>query len=176
MKKVIVFGASSSKQSINQQFAVWAGDQLGGIDIQELKISEYEAPLYSIDRETEGGIPEIIMNFKSKIEKTDGVIISLAEHNGNFTAAFKNLFDWLSRVGKSVWEDKPMLLLSTSPGGRGGKGVMAIAMGGFPHAGGNIVGSYSLPSFAQNFDNGIVNSGELAAFNGQLELFKQKFT
>jgi chromate reductase, NAD(P)H dehydrogenase (quinone) len=52
-----------------------------------------------------------------------------------------------------------MLLLATSPGGRGGATVLEIAKGRFPHMGGNIIADFSLPSFGQNFlDDTIVNS------------------
>ena len=174
MKKVIVFGASNSKQSINQQLAIWAANQLSGIAIQEIHLSDYEAPIYSIDRETTDGFPAVIMDLKNEIKQADALIISLAEHNGNFTAAFKNIYDWLSRTDRSVWNDMPMLLLATSPGKGGGSGVLALALKGFPYAGGNIVGSYSLPSFQQSFDtNGITDPKALKEFNKQLDLLKK---
>ena len=51
-----------------------------------------------------------------------------------------------------------MLLLSTSPGARGGQSVLDIALARFPYMGGNIVGSMSFPSFYDNFKDGeIVN-------------------
>jgi NAD(P)H-dependent FMN reductase len=27
-------------------------------------------------------------------------------------AAFKNIFDWMSRIDKNVWQNKPMLLMA----------------------------------------------------------------
>jgi chromate reductase len=174
MKKVIAFGASSSNTSINQRLAVWAASQVDGVEIKELNLNDYEAPLYSVDAESDTGFPQLIQDFKSEINSADGIVISLAEHNGNFTAAFKNLYDWLSRMDRSVWNNAPMLLLSSSPGPGAGSGAMAIATRGFAHAGGNIVGSYSLPSFMQNFnETGISNTEARAAFNTQLALFQQ---
>ena len=46
-----------------------------------------------------------------------------------------------------------MLLLSTSPGGRGGKGVMDAALVRFPIHGAEIIEHFSLPKFNENFDD-----------------------
>ena len=52
-----------------------------------------------------------------------------------------------------------MLLLATSPGARGGSSVLDIATKRFPFQGGIVKGSFSLPSFNDNFDTekGITN-------------------
>ena len=95
------------------------------------------------------------------IESADGFIISLAEHNGAYSTAFKNAFDWLSRINGKVWRDKPMLLLSTSPGARGGETALNIALGRFPYMGGNIIGSMPFPSFFDNFKENEITNQEL---------------
>jgi NAD(P)H-dependent FMN reductase len=85
-------------------------------------------------------------------------VVSLAEHNGAYSSAFKNAYDWLSRIEGKVWRNKPMILLSTSPGGRGGQTVLEIALEKFPRMGANIIGSMSFPSFYDNFkDDNIVD-------------------
>jgi len=53
-----------------------------------------------------------------------------------------------------------MLLLSTSPGPRGGATVMEAAKATFPRMGADLRGSLSLPSFYDNFD---ANQGVLHA-------------
>jgi hypothetical protein len=45
-----------------------------------------------------------------------------------------------------------MLLMAASPGGRGGAGVLEAATKRFPLHGGNIVETFSLPFFNDNFD------------------------
>ena len=52
-----------------------------------------------------------------------------------------------------------MLLMASSPGARGGKSVLEIATDRFPRHDVNLVGTFSLPSFYENFDevNGIIN-------------------
>jgi len=46
-----------------------------------------------------------------------------------------------------------MLLMATSPGGRGGASVLGAASTGFPFMGGNIIETFSLPSFHNNFSD-----------------------
>lgn len=76
----------------------------------------------------------------------------MAENNGNYSVAFKNVFDWSSRIEKDVFQHKPMLLLATSPGGRGGSSVLGIAETLFPRYGAEIKATFSLPAFGSNFD------------------------
>lgn len=150
--KILAFAASSSSVSINRQLAEYAASLAEECEVETLDIHDYEMPLYRHDREEEGGIPQLAHDFLAKIGEADALIVSFAEHNGAYTAAFKNLFDWCSRVGREVWQGKPMLLLATSPGGRGGKGVLEFAVGAVPRFGGNLVGHLSVPSFESNFD------------------------
>ena len=158
-KKIIAFGASSSKQSINKQLATFAANQFQNVTIEIIDLNDYEMPIFSVDKEKENGIHPLAQEFYSKLGSADLIIISFAEHNGNYSAAFKNIFDWTSRVNMNVFQDKPMFLLATSPGPRGGSTVLEIAKNRFPFQGGIVKGSYSLPSFGENFDaeKGITN-------------------
>jgi len=111
-------------------------------------------PIYSIDREEIDGFPKQAIKFIEHVSTSDAIIISFAEHNGSYTAAFKNIFDWISRLEKPTWSDKPMLLLATSLGGRGAQTVLDTAKNSFPHQGGQVIASFSLPSFYKNFNEG----------------------
>ena len=80
-------------------------------------------------------------------------MVSLSEHNGTYSTAFKNVFDWNSRIkGRKVWNDIPMFLMATATGPRGGLGVLEAASKRFPLHGGNIVDTFTLPFFNDNFD------------------------
>ncbi|NNE28240.1 MAG: NAD(P)H-dependent oxidoreductase [Saprospiraceae bacterium] len=173
MKNILAFGASSSRHSINRQFAAFAAQQIPEAMVDLLDLNDYEMPIYSIDREKETGIPELAKEFKQKILDTDGIIISFAEHNGAYSAAFKNIFDWISRIDGNVWAEKPMLLLSTSPGGRGGKTVLDIAVAKFSRMNPKVTGSFSLPSFKKNFsgESGILDIPLREDFNQKLKAF-----
>jgi len=49
--------------------------------------------------------------------------------------------------------------MATSPGGRGGATVLEMAKHNLPYSGGNVVATFSLPGFYENFDDskGIIN-------------------
>ncbi|MDO4224959.1 MAG: NAD(P)H-dependent oxidoreductase, partial [Bergeyella zoohelcum] len=105
-------------------------------------------------RQTENGIPQQAQQFAEKVDTADLVIMSLAEHNGSYTVAFKNIFDWISRIpSRTAWNNTPLFVMATSPGGRGGAGVLQAATQSFPHYGGNVVESFSLPFFCEKFDS-----------------------
>ena len=151
-KKIIAFGASSSKQSINKQLATFAANQFQNASVEILDLNDYEMPIFSIDKEKENGIHPLAQEFYSKLGSADLILISFAEHNGNYSSAFKNILDWTSRINAKTFQEKPMLLLATSPGARGGSSVLDIATKRFPSQGGIVKGSFSLPSFYENFD------------------------
>jgi NAD(P)H-dependent FMN reductase len=155
MKKIIAFGASSSKESINHTLAKFTADQLKNVEVEILDLNDFEMPIYSIDRENQDGIHPKAQEFIQTIQNADGIIISFAEHNGIFTAAYKNVYDWASRIEQRVWGDKQMLLMATSPGGRGGSSVLNFATTMYQYSNPNVVGSFSLPSFYQNFNTSL---------------------
>ncbi len=163
-RKIIAFGASSSRRSINKKLATYAGTLLDNAKVEVLDLNDYELPLFSIDREDQMGQPELAQAFLKKITECDGIIISFAEHNGAYSAAYKNLYDWISRIQPKVYRDKPMVLLSTSPGGRGGKSVLELALGQVPRFGGQVKASVAVPSFGENFDveAGVISNDEIA--------------
>lgn len=172
-RKILAFGASNSKKSINRKLATYAAQQMADAEITLLDLNDFEMPIYSIDRENESGVPALASDFKQLIKEADGLIISFAEHNGAYTVAFKNVMDWMSRLEGSVWEDKPMLLLATSPGGRGASSVLALASNSFKHRNNNSIISFSLPTFHKNFSEevGIMDEVLSNQFQEQLHLF-----
>ncbi|MDH3633210.1 MAG: NAD(P)H-dependent oxidoreductase [Gammaproteobacteria bacterium] len=164
MKKVIAFGASNSSRSINKKLVTYAISLLDDVDVEVLDLNDYEMPLFSVDREDVLGQPDLAKAFLQKIADCDGLIISFAENNGTYSAAYKNLYDWVSRIQPKVYRDKPMVLLSTSPGGRGGKSVLELALSQIPRFGGLVKASVAVPSFGENFDieAGVITNDEIA--------------
>ncbi|MEL6810159.1 MAG: NAD(P)H-dependent oxidoreductase [Bacteroidota bacterium] len=175
MKKVIALGGSNSKNSINKTLAIYTANKIQSVEAKIIDLNDYELPLYGVDFETENGIPENALKLNSQIESADGLVISLAEHNGSYTASFKNTVDWLSRIDVKVWKDKPMLLLATSPGGRGGKTVLQSAKDYFPYLGGNVTADFSLPNFYDSFlEDEIINDELKTELNHKIQLFEQQ--
>ena len=156
LMKLLAFAASSSSKSINKQLATYAASQVkhsDGVDIEILDINDYELPLFSEDREAQLGQPQQAQDFLAKLAQADAIIISFAEHNGYYSAAYKNLFDWTSRIERKLYQNKPMLLLSTSPGPGGAGTVLAAAIAAAPFFAGDVKASLSIPSFYDNFDS-----------------------
>ena len=85
----------------------------------------------------------------------------MAEHNGSYTVAFKNIFDWSSRLESTVFRDKPLLLMATSPGARGGQSVLKAGSERFSLMGAKELISFSFPSFYDNFKEGKIIHKEL---------------
>lgn len=175
MKNIVVIGGSNSKKSINKEFASYAAEQLNDVVLTVVDLNEFKLPLYGIDLETDQGIHSEAKRLSGVFDWADGFIISLAEHNGAYSAAFKNAFDWLSRINGKVWREKPTLLLATSPGGRGGQTVLQIASNSFPHLGAKVTGTLSLPSFHENFKDGeIVNKEFKSKLMKEVEQFQEQ--
>ncbi len=177
MKKIITIGASSSKNSINKTLANYVGHSLHDVEVINVDISNFNnTPIFSVDREKAEGAPKEILDLNTLLKSVDGFVVSFAEHNSSYAAGYKNVLDWISRQGGKIFNEKPTLLLSTSPGGRGGSSVLASALATYGHMGANISGSFSLPSFFDNFtEAGVTNESlktdlakEISAFQNKL--------
>ena len=96
--KVVGFAGSSSKNSINKKLVEYALSLFEHVETEVLDLNDFEVEIYSVDKERELGIPEKIKTFSSKIDEASLLVISLAEHNGSYSASFKNIYDWLSRI------------------------------------------------------------------------------
>lgn len=174
--KILVFGASNSKHSINKQFAFFVASNLVNVKWQLVDLNDYASPLYSVDLQRKIGVHESALKFHELIKHNDAIVISLAEYNGLHTSAFKNLWDWLSRIPMekpmNIWGGKPMFLLSTSPSQRSMSNVLKVSKELFPFFGANIIADFHLPSFNHFFKDGkIIHEECLAAF----EIAKKQF-
>lgn len=167
--RILAFAASTSSRSINKQLVNYAAALLNegligpDVTVDVIDIGSYEMPIYSADRQDNDGIPEPAHRFLAEIAASDALIISFAEHNGYYTAAYKNLYDWVSRLDRKVYQEKPMVMFSTSPGGRGGARVLEVAMAVAEGQGAGVRAGLSVPHFNENFDiaTGRLVAGEL---------------
>ena len=173
MKKIVAFGASSSIKSINKTLARYTLSQVNNSIHVILDLNDFEMPIYSVDREKKEGIPKLAYKFKKILKTADGIIISFAEHNGAYTAAFKNIFDWISRIEKDVWFNKPMLLMATSNGSNGASSVLHMAHSRISRGNTNKIPYFSLPNFNKNFnkDLGIMDENLNKKFIDALSIF-----
>ncbi len=174
MKKIIALGGSNSKNSINKTLATYAASKIEGVQVNIIDLNDFELPLYGADFEAEHGIPENATKLNDILKSGDGFIVSLAEHNGSYAAAFKNMIDWLSRIDLKIWNDKPMLLLATSSGARGAQTVLQTAKSFFPYLGAKVIIDFSLPSFYDNFSENEISKKDLKeTLNQSIQIFEQ---
>ncbi|PKH67448.1 NADPH-dependent FMN reductase [Flavobacterium sp. ALD4] len=172
--KIIAFGASPSKNSINKKLATYAAGLFENGEVEVLDLNSYRMPVFSVDIEEEMGEHPLAQKFLDKIAGANILVVSMAENNGNYSVAFKNVFDWCTRINAKVFQEKPMLLMATSTGAKGGVNVLGIAKDAFPYYGGNIKATFLLPSFDVNFDieNGKISNPE---FDKQLKEIVRNF-
>ncbi|NND31545.1 MAG: NAD(P)H-dependent oxidoreductase, partial [Saprospiraceae bacterium] len=120
MKKILALAGSNSSKSINYQLLNYTVSLIHNCEINVLDIRNWIIPIYSVDMDGDKFTPKEINSLMSLAGEFDGFIISTPEHNSGPTAFFKNITDWLSRRSDKVFMDKPVLLMSASPGRRGG--------------------------------------------------------
>lgn len=149
--KILAFAGSTSSTSINRELVKFVLKDFQDDEINLIDLNDFDMPVFSVDREKKG-FPDEAHHFLKVIEECDAIICSLAEHNRSYSGAFKNVFDWASRINVKVFQNKPMLLMSTSPGGYGGGNVMNTAKTFFPQFGADVKETFSLPKFYENFD------------------------
>ena len=171
MKKILAFAGSNNSKSINHQLVTFAAALLEDVEVEVLDIRTWDVPIYSIDMDPDV-TPSLINDLIERIAKADGFIISSPEHNGGPSAFLKNILDWLSRRSKKVFTNKPMLLMSTSPGGGGGANHLGSLVKGLPYQGAKITSTFSLPSFNDNMKDGNMTDEYVSQLKENLDLLK----
>lgn len=172
MKKILAFAGSTSSTSINKKLATFAAENLENTHFDIIDLRDFPMQIYSSDAE-KNGFPENAKKFSALLDNYDGFILSLAEHNGSYSAAFKNIYDWSSRINSKVFRDKPLLLMATSPGQRGGFSVLEAGADRFSRMGASKVILFSLPNFNDNFKDGkIINNSSLSSLKEKVYQFE----
>ena len=173
MKKIIAFTGSNNPNSINEKLVQSIIKKFPDQNIEFIDLKKINVPIYSQDIE-QNGIPKPIKKLFQLFTEADAFIIASPEHNGLPSAFLKNTIDWLSRIDQRFFGEKPVLLLSTSPGPTGGKTHLQILEKLVLRWGALFVDQYSLGSFDQNFDKStltIINPQE----NKKLEITMEAF-
>lgn len=177
MAKILAFAGSNSSTSINLQLVKYTAAQIENQDVRILDMTRYPFPMYSSDTEKQKGFSNSLVEFKNEFAQVDGVILSVNEHNGNISAYFKNIMDWLSRLERNFLADKPILLMSASPGKGGAKSALGRAEQMLPYFGGKVVATFSLASFHQNLTKEGFATTEIATEHAAaLQTFLQNLT
>jgi chromate reductase, NAD(P)H dehydrogenase (quinone) len=73
-----------------------------------------DVPAYDEDLD---GIPPAVATLRSKIARSDAVLIATPEYNASVPGALKNALDWASRpFADNVLRNKPVAVIGASPG------------------------------------------------------------
>lgn len=162
--KILAFSGSNSSKSINQQLINCVVKYINQSEVEVISLRDYEAPIYSIDKEVGDGFPVEMKLLKQKMLEADAFLISTPEHNSNIPAVLKNTIDWLSRMGDKVFQNKPTIFLSTSPGKRGGISALTYLVENMPRHGAQVIGSHAVSSFNEKVTDGkLINSEDETA-------------
>lgn len=152
--KVLAFATSNSLTSINKQLVQYATSLFNDANVQVeiIDLNDFEMDIYRPDREDQNGIPKKAIAFYDKITAADALIISFAEYNGSYTAAYKNIFDWASRIDMKLYQNKPTMVMGASPGPRGAMKVLQFTQEIAPFFAMDIKSCISIPEFHQHFN------------------------
>ena len=150
--KIIAFSGSNSSTSINQTLLQIIQDNFKEYPIDLLDLRQLDLPIFSVDIERNEGYPEALKELIDQLKQADALLLALPEHNGFPTAFFKNLIDWMSRMDKQFLGNNPTVLLSTSPGSKGGANALERVAPSFKYWGAEVVGQYSVPFFKEAYD------------------------
>jgi NAD(P)H-dependent FMN reductase len=177
MASILAFAGSNSSTSINFSLVKYTASLLEEHEVRVMNMANMPFPMYSQDIEKEKGFSNSIVELKEDIQAADGLIISVNEHNGNPSAYTKNLLDWLSRLDRNFLSGLKILLMATSPGARGGQGSLKVVEALIPRFGGEVVTTFLLPSFRENFDpdTGITNPELARLHQAALTQFLSQF-
>jgi chromate reductase, NAD(P)H dehydrogenase (quinone) len=127
MKLLLIAGsARNGAFSVKLRDAARAIADAAGAETSVLDLRELTLPLYDGDIEASQGVPAGAATLRDAIREHDALVIVTPEYNGFPTPLVINAFDWLSRLkdGLAATTDKPVALLSSSPGALGGLRAM----------------------------------------------------
>lgn len=148
MKRILAFSGSNSSRSINQKLVEYVITLVQSCEVTLINLADFPLPIFNLDIEEKEGIPEKAYELKDIFDLHDGFIIAVPEHNSSMPSFFKNIIDWLSRIEKSFFRGKPILLISTTPGPSGGHNVLPevekVVSG---YLTGKVIGKLGFPKF-----------------------------
>jgi NAD(P)H-dependent FMN reductase len=138
--KLLVFGASLRRESLNAKLAALAAQVASGMGaaVDHASMRDFDTPSYDGDAEAAQGIPPGAAELKRRLEAADAFIIAAPEYNASMSGALKNTIDWVSRFRPQPFNERHGLLLSASPSLAGGnRGLWALRVP-FEHLGARI--------------------------------------
>jgi len=175
--KILAFGASNHSASINAELVRFVAERLTAeiapnSSTEIVDLNDFEMPIYSIDRQRENGVHPLAKKLFAKIGAADALIISFPEYNGSYTSAWKNIYDWMSRIDMKVYQGKPLLALAATPGPRAGAGVLQMVENSAPFFGADLRGIIGVDVWGEAYDpkaGALTRDDDIAAIDTALK-------
>lgn len=122
-QKVAVFVGSLRKESYSKKIANNIIDLLP--EVYEAEIVRFDQlPFYNQEFDEAHQAPEVVQKFRTHMKDFDAVIFVTPEYNRSIPGSLKNALDIGSRPKpENVWNNKPALVVSNSPGNISGFGA-----------------------------------------------------
>ena len=88
----------------------------------EIEVEEFDlSGIPAFNQDLENNLPDIVKEFKSRIEAADAILFVTPEANYSVPGVLKNAIDWASRPwGFNSFKDKPAAIMSASTSSLGG--------------------------------------------------------
>src|SRR3974390_1043729 len=121
MSRIAVIVGSLRKESLNRKIALSVAKLAP--PVLEMSLVEIGSlPLYNEDLEADH--PSQWTIFRDRVRAIDGGLLVTPEYHRGGPGGLKNSIDVGSRpYGRSVWDKKPVAVISVSPGAIGGYGA-----------------------------------------------------
>jgi NAD(P)H-dependent FMN reductase len=124
--RILAFAGSSRKASWNRKVleVAVAGARDAGAEVTVANLADYPMPIYNADWHEEHGVPPAMLELRTLMMASNGLLIASPEYNISITPLLKNTIDWLSQDVGGAGGDAPFLgkvggLLGASNGGFG---------------------------------------------------------
>jgi len=120
--KLLAFAASHRPDSYNRKLLQCAISHLKAqsIIIDFVEYGEFDMPIYNDTIPETSGIPDYAYRLASRAKDADGIMIASPEYNWSYPGSLKNIIDWTSCIDSNPLSGKTALLMSATPGSRGG--------------------------------------------------------
>ncbi len=166
--RFLVFSASLRTGSLNTRLADLAAGVLEGRGghVHRATMSDFDAPSFNADDQTNTGFPEGALEFRRQLESCDAFVIASPEYNASMPGSLKNAVEGL-RFSPQPLNERHGLLMSASPSMVGGNRGLWTLRVPFEHLGARIFPDmFSLAQADRAFDE----QGRLAN-----EVLRQRF-
>ena len=134
MTRVLLVCGSQRPASLNRRLLYAVAEHLPAYVACDFLLAEdVQLPLFDQELERDPAVRMHLRQIHARFEAADALIVASPEYNGLMTPYLKNLIDWVSRLphvdpaAANAFIDRPVLLLSATPGwSGGGMGIAAL--------------------------------------------------